>query len=126
MIFCNQEIRLRAKERRQRPTMEKNRDKSFIFDNGDDTGIDYTELYENEEDGIDYDTEEDFEYPYEDIYDLDGDEVICPICGGTIQLKDGKIYICPSCEHTMTREEFLAYIGVDPSEDDYNDYYRYP
>lgn len=49
---------------------------------------------------------------YDDVYDEDGDFVICA-CGEEIKWKDG-VYICPNCGQTMTRSEFFNYIGAEP------------
>ena len=90
-----------------------------IYDNGDDDGIDYSELdgYEFEEDPdentdykhcIGFDASE----AYESVYDEDGDLVYCDYCNTQIVWKDGQYY-CPSCERIISRTEFINYIGAN-------------
>lgn len=52
---------------------------------------------------------------YSDVYDEDGDEVLCDICGSAIkwQENDGT-YICPNCGQAFTRADFFNYIGAAP------------
>ena len=107
------------------------KDHSFIYDNGDDSGIDYSDLSEELEDveGLEdgpesFDPDE-LDDTYEDVYTLDGDTVACDWCGSEMKVRFGQ-YICPDCGKIMSRSEFMNYIGIDPSEEDYDDYYRYP
>lgn len=50
---------------------------------------------------------------YEDIYDEDGNFVICDICGGEMKWKDNEC-VCPECGRRMDRETFFDYIGAEP------------
>lgn len=98
----------------------KKKDKSeyeHIYDNGDDSGIDYSDLsgYESDEaEEYAIDAYEDiYDDPsFEDVYDPDGNEVHCDMCYGIMGRKDGK-YVCRECGRTMEREYFLNYIGAE-------------
>lgn len=50
---------------------------------------------------------------YEDIYDEDGDAVICDLCGGEMKWNDNEC-VCPECGQRMDRETFFNYIGAEP------------
>lgn len=52
---------------------------------------------------------------YSDVYDEDGNEVLCDICGSEIKWReqDG-VYMCPSCGQTFTRADFFNFIGAEP------------
>lgn len=86
------------------------RKRNYIFDNGDDNGIDYSELYESEfedEDEVQFDGD-----LYEDVYDEDGFPVVCDICGSEVKWKEGH-YICLECGKEFERTEFFNYIGTE-------------
>ena len=53
---------------------------------------------------------------YSEVYDEDGNEVLCDICGSEIKWReeDGA-YMCPECGQTFTREEFFNFIGAEPT-----------
>lgn len=88
------------------------------FDNGDDTGIDYRDPEDLNDDD---DEVELFENAFtanndpdmEVAYDGTGSEVICPYCYCIMGFKDG-MYMCTQCEMVMDREKFFDYIGLEP------------
>ncbi len=94
-------------------------DYDFIFDHGDDSGINYSNLG-----GITYkkgdeDYEEEFktgtEYHsiYDEVYDEEGAVVICDLCGSEMIWKNSQ-YICSGCGQVMERSVFFNYIGAEP------------
>lgn len=50
---------------------------------------------------------------YDDVYNEQGDAVLCDKCGHDIYWKDS-VYICPQCGQTMSRRVFFDYIGAVP------------
>lgn len=49
---------------------------------------------------------------YSDVFDEDGDSVICDCCGDLIKFRNGK-YVCSGCGQVLSRSEFFNYIGAD-------------
>lgn len=70
---------------------------------------DYDEYYPNDEEH----NFEPLDNDYEDVYDEDGEIVVCDMCPGEIKWID-KTYMCPDCERKMSRAEFFDYIGANP------------
>lgn len=52
-----------------------------------------------------------FDIRYEPVYDTEGNSVPCDCCDYYLKYKDGE-YVCPNCGRTLTREDFLNYIGA--------------
>lgn len=50
---------------------------------------------------------------YDDVYDEEGNDVICDLCGEEIGWKNG-IYICKNCGKMFNRADFFNYIGAEP------------
>lgn len=97
-------------------------DYAFIFDNGDDSGIDYSDLSgisyeENEDENEDYEEEleigSEYHSIYDEVYDEEGAGVYCDWCHSEIIWKDGQ-YVCSGCGQVMERKDFFNYIGAEP------------
>lgn len=73
---------------------------------------DYYEYYDVGESSEFGQSEYELDEDYADVYDEDGDSVICDFCGGRIKFENGE-YVCPDCGQTMSRETFFNYIGAD-------------
>jgi hypothetical protein len=89
-----------------------------IYDNGDDSGNDYSDLGEVETDG---DTDEYIklyridaadEY-FNGAFDEDGNAVECRRCGAEPLWRNGRL-TCKNCGEVMSRSEFFEYIGAEP------------
>ena len=100
--------------------------KDFIFDNGDDNGIDYSELYEGEEE-IDYD---------EIIGRMKGtvQSGDCMYCGAKNAMKyEGDIcFVCDKCGMSTHEDSYYLWLsGIDiefddgSDFDDYDEFYDY-
>lgn len=50
---------------------------------------------------------------YDTVYDEDGSEVLCDICGAEMIWQNDQ-YTCSGCGQTMERSEFFNYIGAEP------------
>ncbi len=52
---------------------------------------------------------------YSDVYDEDGNEVLCDICGSEVKWReeDGA-YVCLGCGQVFTRADFFNFIGAEP------------
>lgn len=83
-----------------------------IYDNGDDNGIDYSELDENDDPDYKFCIGFDASEAYENVYDEDGGLVYCEYCNSQIVWKNGQYY-CPKCERTISRADFINYIGAN-------------
>lgn len=94
----------------------KRKEKKFVVDNGDDSGIDYSDLSGLEgysED--DEDEEPEFhEDPYAGlyIYDHEGNSVPCDWCHEDIVYLDEKFF-CAGCGKEFTKEELMDVTGGD-------------
>lgn len=47
------------------------------------------------------------------VFDEDGNEVHCPLCGGPMIFDSNNRYVCSECQTIMERGEFFDYIGVE-------------
>lgn len=93
--------------------------KDFIFDNGDDSGIDYSELYESE---VEEDEDED-----EIIRRLKGtvQSGDCMYCGAKNAMKyEGNIcFVCKKCGMSTHEDSYYLWLsGYDIEYDDGSSY----
>lgn len=88
------------------------KEKVFVMDNGDDSGVDYSELsgleYEEMEDEDDIEFRD--AYLKETIYDESGETVNCEWCDDEIIFKNNE-FICPSCGRTYDRDYIMNIVG---------------
>ena len=53
---------------------------------------------------------------YEEVYDEEGDEVVCDLCDGRMEWNNNEFdkAICSKCERVMGRYELFNHVGANP------------
>lgn len=79
------------------------------------THDEYDYIYGNDSDdkGFELIPEPVCDEDYDCVYDEDGNEVCCDLCGGEMVWKNGT-YLCSECGQVMKRADFFNYIGAEP------------
>lgn len=52
---------------------------------------------------------------YSDVYDENGNVVLCDLCGSEVKWREEDcVYVCQGCGQTFTKAEFFNFIGAEP------------
>lgn len=92
-----------------------------IFDNGEENGIDYSELG-------DYEFEDDREEELESVRGISSGECYRYSCSGTMTLQDDSYFICDCCNTIVDAELYYGWLigmyDLENEDDEYDTIYE--